>query len=224
MREGLDGFRIRGAAFLPARVTYVRLVVLERLGIEPEQSELLVVGPLEGGLAGALGQLGFVAAAFDPGEGARRLPYGDSAFEVAYYHDTFEIADDLDSVLHDAVRILRPRGVLVYDTVNRTALSKLIYLGALQSWRWTRIMPRGRYAPERLRRPDELATAMSKHGLRNEEVRALLPAGPLRLLRSLLRGKRGDVDDAELARLAGMHVAESGKRPEVTYLGFATKE
>jgi 2-polyprenyl-6-hydroxyphenyl methylase/3-demethylubiquinone-9 3-methyltransferase len=224
MRDGLDGFRIRGAAFLPARVTYLRLVVLERLEIEPEQSELLVVGPLEGGLAGALGQLGFAAAAFDPGEGARRLPYGDRAFDVTYYHDTFETADDLDGVLREAVRILRPRGVLVYDAVNRTALSKLIYLGALQSWRWTRIMPRGRYAPERLRPPDELATAMSKHGLRNHEVRALVPASPLGLLRALRRGKRGDFDDSELARLAGMHVAESGKRPEVTYLGFATKE
>jgi 2-polyprenyl-6-hydroxyphenyl methylase / 3-demethylubiquinone-9 3-methyltransferase len=217
-----NGFRIRGAAFLPARIGYLRQVI-ERLGIDPNQSELLVVGSAQGGLAGALAQLGFTAAAFDPADQGR-LPYGDGGFDLAYYHDTFETADDLDDVLRETARILRPRGALVYDTVNRTTLSKLIYLGALQSWRWTRIMPRGRYAPERLRPPDELATAMSKHGLRNHEVRALLPASPLRLLRALLRGKHGEVDDAELARLAGMHVADSGKRPEVTYLGFATKE
>jgi 2-polyprenyl-6-hydroxyphenyl methylase/3-demethylubiquinone-9 3-methyltransferase len=102
-------------------------------------------------------------------------------------------------------------------------LSKLIYLGALQSWRWTRIMPRGRYAPDRLRSPDELATALSNHRLRNQNVSALLPASPLRLLRSLLRAKRGDIEDAELARLAGMH-ADRGKPPKVTYFGFATKE
>jgi 2-polyprenyl-6-hydroxyphenyl methylase / 3-demethylubiquinone-9 3-methyltransferase len=219
-----NGFRIRGTAFLPARVSYLRQVVLERLGIEPTQSQLLVVGPVQAGLAGGLAQLGFTAATFDPVAGSRRLPYGDGAFDLAYYHDTFETTDDLDDALREAVRILRPRGVLVYDTVNRTALSKLIYLGALQSWRWTRIMPRGRYAPERLRPPDELATAMSKHGLRNHEVRALVPASPLRLLRALLRGKRGDFENAELTRLAGMHIADSGKRPEVTYLGFATKE
>jgi 2-polyprenyl-6-hydroxyphenyl methylase / 3-demethylubiquinone-9 3-methyltransferase len=73
--------------------------------------------------------------------------------------------DDRDDLVREAARVLRPRGVLLYDTVNRTALSKLIYLGALQSWRWTRIMPRVRYAPDRLRPPDELATAMSNHGL-----------------------------------------------------------
>jgi 2-polyprenyl-6-hydroxyphenyl methylase/3-demethylubiquinone-9 3-methyltransferase len=219
-----NGFRIRGAAFLPARVAYVRQVALERLAIDPSQSELLVVGPSEGGLAAGLAQLGFTAATSDPTDGGGRLPNGDSAIDVAYYHDTFETADDLDGVLREAARVLRPRGVLVYDTVNRTTLSKLIYLGALQSWRWTRIMPRGRYAPQRLRPPEELAAALSKHGLRNEEVRALLPAGPLRLLRAVLRGKRGVADDAELAHLAGMHVAASEKRPEVTYLGFATRE
>jgi 2-polyprenyl-6-hydroxyphenyl methylase/3-demethylubiquinone-9 3-methyltransferase len=219
-----NGFRIRGAAFLPARVAYLREVVLERLGLDPNKSQLLVVGPVQGGLAGGLAELGFTAATFDPVEGGGRLPYGDRAFDVTYYHDTFETTDDLDGVLREAFRILRFRGVLVYDAVNRTALSKLIYLGALQSWRWTRIMPRGRYAPERLRPPDELATAMSKHGLRNHEVRALVPASPLGLLRALRRGKRGDFDDSELARLAGMHVADSGKPPEVTYLGFATKE
>jgi 2-polyprenyl-6-hydroxyphenyl methylase / 3-demethylubiquinone-9 3-methyltransferase len=218
-----DGFRIRGAAFLSARVAYVRHVVLERLGIDPHETETLVVGPAQGGLARELAQLGFRVAAFDPVDDVRRLPYGDGAFNVAYYHDTLETTDALDDLVSEAARVLRSRGVLLYDTVNRTGLSKLIYLGALQSWRWTRIMPRGRPAPDRLRTPDELATAMSNHGLRNQDVSALLPASPLRLLRSLLRAKRGDIEDAELALLAGMH-ADSGKPPKVTYFGFATKE
>jgi 2-polyprenyl-6-hydroxyphenyl methylase / 3-demethylubiquinone-9 3-methyltransferase len=221
---GPDGFRIRGVAFLPARVAYLRLAVLERLGIDPAQGEVLVVGTVEGGLAGALDELGFSAAAFDPGDDARRLPYGDGAFDVAYYHDTFEITEDLGDVVREAARVLRPQGVLVYDTVNRTALSRLIYLGALQSWRWTRIMPRSRYAPECLRPPEELAAALRAQGLHNQDVRALVPASPLRLFRSLLRAKRGEIADDELVRLAGMHVADSGKRPDVTYLGFARKE
>jgi 2-polyprenyl-6-hydroxyphenyl methylase / 3-demethylubiquinone-9 3-methyltransferase len=118
--------------------------------------------------------------------------------------------------------VLRPAGVLLYDTVNRTAVSKLIYLRVLQSWRWTRFMPRGLYAAARLRPPDELATTMGKHGLHSEEARSLKPASPLRLLRAILAARRGD-SDAGIARLAGMHVAESGEAPVVTYLGFATK-
>jgi hypothetical protein len=48
-----DGFAIRAAAFLPARVAYVRQV-LERLGIDPHRSQLLVVGPANGAIASQL--------------------------------------------------------------------------------------------------------------------------------------------------------------------------
>jgi hypothetical protein len=50
-----------------------------------------------------------------------------------------------------------------------------------------------------------------------------LPANPLRLLRAILRARRGSISDAELARLAGMHLAPPGKHAEVTYLGFGLK-
>jgi 2-polyprenyl-6-hydroxyphenyl methylase / 3-demethylubiquinone-9 3-methyltransferase len=213
-----DGFRIRATAFLPARLEYVRHV-LERQGIDPHCKQALVVGAGDGLLAQALVGLGFAATELDS---PQRLPTGDGAFDIVYYQDTLEVTDDLDLVLSEAARVLRSEGALLYDTVNRTRLSRLIYLGALQSWRWTRVMPHDRYAWERLRPPDELAAAMTKHGLCNRDVSALMPASPPRLLRALLRARRGDIDDDELARLAGMHVAD-GKRPEVTYLGFAIK-
>jgi 2-polyprenyl-6-hydroxyphenyl methylase/3-demethylubiquinone-9 3-methyltransferase len=213
-----DGFHIRAAAFLPARIAYVRHV-LERLGIDPPSREVLVVGAGGSLLARELVGLGFVVTDL---ASPQQDPTGDAAFDVVYYQDTLEIADDLDLVLSEAARVLRPGGALLYDTVNRTRLSRLIYLGALQSWRWTRVMPPDRYAWERLRPPDELAATMTKHGLRNRDVSALLPASPLRLLRAMLRARRGDIEDDELARLAGMHVVPDGKRPAVTYLGFAT--
>jgi 2-polyprenyl-6-hydroxyphenyl methylase / 3-demethylubiquinone-9 3-methyltransferase len=215
-----DGFHIRAAAFLPARLAYVRHVV-ERLEIDPRGRDALVVGSGHGVLARELARLGFVVTEREIGD-ARPLPHGDGVFDVAYYQDTFETTVDLARVLSEAARVLRPGGALIYDTVNRTRLSRLIYLGALQSWRWTRVMPRDRYAWERLRPPDELAAAMDEHGLRNRDVSALMPASPPRLLRALLRARRGNIEDAELARLAGMHVAD-GKSPEVTYLGLATK-
>lgn len=215
-----DGFHIRAAAFLPARIAYVRRVIGEHLEIDPRSRKALVVGSGRGLLARELVGLGFIVTERKVGD-ARPLPLGDGVFDVAYYQDTFETTDDLDCVLSEAARVLRPGGALLYDTVNRTWLSRLIYLGLLQSWRLTRVMPRDRYAWERFRPPDELASTMTKHGLRNRDVSALMPASPPRLLRAVLRARRGDIGD-ELARLAGMHVAD-GKSPEVTYLGFATK-
>lgn len=241
-----DGFHIRAAAFQPVRTDYTRRVILERLGLNPQGKRALVVGCGRGLLARELGRFGFAVAALDPaapairlakqataGNGsrvdyevgdARRLPHADGVFDVAYYHDTLEITPELDMVLAEAARVLRRQGALLYDTVNRTALSRLIYLGAIQSWRWTRIMPPGRYAWDRLRPPDELAATMARHGLRNQDVTGFLPASPWRLLRGMLRARRGGIGDAELARLAGMHLAAAGKRPDVTYLGFGVKQ
>jgi hypothetical protein len=92
---------------------------------------------------------------------------------------------------------------------------------AVQSWRWTRIAPPGRHAWDRLRDPDELARSLAEHGLRNEDVRGFLPASPVRMVQATRRARRDDIDDGELAELAGMRLAAAGKRPDVTYLGFA---
>ena len=138
-----DGFHIRAAAFLPARVEYVQRV-LERLGIDPSGSRALVVGSGRGLLARELARVGFVVSALDPAADAvrlaeedglrdalpvdhqvgdaERLPYGDGVFDVAYYQDTLETIDDLDRVLSEAARVLRAGGAFLYDTVNRTAL------------------------------------------------------------------------------------------------------
>jgi 2-polyprenyl-6-hydroxyphenyl methylase/3-demethylubiquinone-9 3-methyltransferase len=153
-----------------------------------------------------------------------RLPYSDAEFDVAYYTDTLEVVADLDRVLAEAARVLRRAGALLYDTVTRTPLSRIIYLGAIQSWPWTRFMPRHRYAWDRLRSPAEVAAAMARHGLRSHDVRGCLPANLLRLLRAMLRARRGTIDDEALARLAGMHLAPAGRHPDVTYLGYGIKE
>jgi hypothetical protein len=76
---------------------------------------------------------------------------------------------------------------------------------------------------ERLRTPGELATTMSNHGPLNQEVRSLKPASPLRLPRSIHAAKRGQIRDAKLASL-GMHVADGGESPVVTYRGFARRQ
>jgi 2-polyprenyl-6-hydroxyphenyl methylase/3-demethylubiquinone-9 3-methyltransferase len=240
-----DGFHIRAASFQPVRSAYVREVLLGRLGLEPAGKRALVVGAGRGLLARELARMGYAVSAQDgdpeavrrgraaaDGErptvdyelgDAERLPYPDAAFDVGYWADTLEITPDVDAVLAEAARVLRPGGVLLYDTVARTRLSRLIYLGVLQSWGWTRIAPAGRYAWDRLRDPDELARSLAEHGLRSEDVRGFLPAGPIRMVHATRRARRGDIDDSELAALARMRPAAAGKRPEVTYLGFAVK-
>ena len=219
----LDGFHIRGASFQPVRNGYARDVLVDRQGYDPAVTKALVVGPGGDLLAGELTRLGFDVTGPAGLDDPHQLPLGDKDVDVAYYADTFEITDDLDGVVAEAARVVRDGGTVLYDTVNRTPLSRLLYLGVMQSWPGTRIFPRGRYAKDRLRPPADVAAALGRHGLRNDDVRGFLPGSPLRLVKAMHRARKGTIGDDELAELSGMHLGPEGKAGPVTYLGFATK-
>ncbi|MEU1949333.1 class I SAM-dependent methyltransferase, partial [Streptomyces sp. NPDC020125] len=197
-------------------------------------------GLLARGLAG----LGFGVVAVDPsatatdmareaGEGqhpgieyrtapAEQLGLPDGAFDLAYYADTFEITSELDRVLAEAARVLRPGGVLIYDTVNRTLLSRLIYLGAFQRVPMTRIMPAGRYTAARLRTPAELTAALDRQGLRNEDICDFKPKDPRSLVKATMARRKGQISDEQIPPIVDFVLAPDA-RPLVTYLGYARK-
>lgn len=152
---------------------------------------------------------------------AEALGLQDEAFGLAYYADTFEITSQLDRVIGHAARVLEPGGVLFYDTVNRTLLSRLVYLGAFQALPMTRIMPAGRYAAARLRTPAELAEVLERHGLRNQDICGFKPKDPRRLITAILGRRRGQISDEEIPSIVGF-VLTPGSSP-VTYLGYARK-
>ncbi|MET7935585.1 methyltransferase domain-containing protein [Streptomyces sp. NPDC005322] len=153
---------------------------------------------------------------------AEELGLEDASFDLAYYADIFEITPRLDRVLAEAARVLRPGGVLVYDTVNRTLLSRLIYLGAFQRLPMTRIMPAGRYAAARLRTPAELAAALDRQGLRHEDTCAFKPKDPRSLVKATMARRRGRIGDEQIPPVVGFVLAPDAK-PQVTYLGYARK-
>ncbi|MEU1663839.1 methyltransferase domain-containing protein [Streptomyces sparsogenes] len=146
----------------------------------------------------------------------------DAAFDLVYYADTFEIAPDLDPVLAEGARALAPDGVLVYDTVNRTPLSRLVYLLAFQRLPMTRIMPPGRYTAARLRTPAELTAALARHGLRHEGVCDFKPRDPRGLIKATMARRRGRITDEEIPPMVDFVLAPDA-RPQVTYLGHARK-
>jgi 2-polyprenyl-6-hydroxyphenyl methylase / 3-demethylubiquinone-9 3-methyltransferase len=239
----IDGRQIRAVSFQKVRLEYVR-GVLDRLGRAAYGSRALVVGGGRGLLASGLARLGFDVVAVDPSAtataiaresnkterlniayqsaDAESLSLDDAAFDVAYYADTFEINPHFDRVIQEAARVLKPGGVLIYDTVNRTLLSRLIYLGAFQSLPMTRIMPPGRYAAARLRTPAELTATLSRHGLSNEDICGFKPNDPRSLVKATLARRRGQITDEEIPPIVDFVLAPRG-RPVVTYLGYARR-
>ncbi|MEU9714913.1 methyltransferase domain-containing protein [Streptomyces sp. NPDC047976] len=237
----VDGRHIRALTFQSVRLEYLRHV-LSVTGLVAAGSRALVVGSGRGLLARGLARLGFevvatdaspaataLALAADEGQGvtylttpAEELDLPDGSFDLLYCADTLEITERPDAVLAEAARVLRPRGAFVYDTVNRTPVSRLIYLGAFQAFPGTRIMPHGRYAAHRLRRPAEIAEALDRVGLSAQDVSAFKPRDVRSLVRATRGRRRGTLTDEQLPELVGMVLEPEGS-PVVTYLGHALR-
>ncbi|MFI6376073.1 class I SAM-dependent methyltransferase [Streptomyces sp. NPDC050546] len=216
--------------------------VLEELNLAAAGSRALVVGSGRGLLARGLARLGFEVVAADPSSAAtalareadaglgvtylttpaEELDVPDDSFDLVYCADTLEITERRDAVLREAARVLRPGAAFVYDTVNRTPLSRLVYLGAFQAFPGTRIMPRGRYAAHRLRRPAELAESLDRAGLAARDVSAFKPRDARRLMRATRGRRRGTLTDDQLPELVDMVLEPEGS-PVVTYLGYAVR-
>ncbi|BCJ47921.1 hypothetical protein GCM10010168_22800 [Actinoplanes ianthinogenes] len=236
--DAIDGRHVRAVAFHEVRLSYVRKTALDLVG---PAARTLVVGGGRGVLAGGLAGLGLEVTSVDPSPVAtelaresvpgvdfvtapgEELPFPDAAFDLVYCADTFEITEDLDRVAGEVARVLRPGGVLVYDTVNRTVPGRMVYLGAFQAIPFTRIMPPGRYTAGRLRPPGEIDAALAAHGLRGREVCGFKPASIGRLVSAVLRRRRGRLSDEEIGPLTGFVLDPSGP-PVVTYLGWASKD
>ncbi|MCX5079093.1 methyltransferase domain-containing protein [Streptomyces sp. NBC_00513] len=237
----VDGRHIRALAFQSVRVEYLDHVIGES-NIVPSAGRALVVGSGRGLLARGLARLGFevtaadashaatvLALEADDGPGvtyltapAEELDLPDSSFDLVYCADTLEITERPDAVLAEAARVLRPGGAFVYDTVNRTLVSRLIYLGAFQAFPGTRIMPRGRYAAQRLRTPVEIARALGRAGLTARDVSAFKPRDVRSLVRAIRGRRSGTLTDEQLPDSVDM-VLDPGGSPLVTYLGYGVR-
>ncbi|GHC95744.1 hypothetical protein GCM10010313_01170 [Streptomyces violarus] len=237
----VDGRHIRALTFQSVRMEYLRRV-LGQLSLAAAGSRALVVGSGRGLLARGLARLGFEVVAADPSPAAtalaldaddglgvtylttpaEELDVPDDSFDLVYCADTLEITERPDAVLREAARVLRPGAAFVYDTVNRTPVARLIYLGAFQGFPGTRIMPRGRYAAHRLRRPVELAESLDRAGLSAKDVSAFKPRDVRGLVRATRGRRRGTLTDDQLPELVDM-VLEPESSPVVTYLGYAVR-
>jgi 2-polyprenyl-6-hydroxyphenyl methylase / 3-demethylubiquinone-9 3-methyltransferase len=153
-----------------------------------------------------------------------QLPFDDGHFDLVVCCDVLEHVDDLDAVMAETSRVLKPGGLYLYDTVNRTWVSKIFLIHLFQEWSWTHLVPSGLHDWDRFIRPEEMEVLLAGHGLEPIRRSGLAPSlGPMvsaRRLMDLVRLKRGRIDHATFAQ--GMLFAPSPI--ELTnYIGYAVK-
>lgn len=198
-------------AMNPARAEYFCAVIEARLGAPVRGLRLLDVGCGGGLLTEELLQEGIQAIGADAAGGALRcardharsrgleplyvrtvgesLPFDDGTFSCVVSCDFLEHVDDLGSVVRECARVLAPEGLFLYDTINRTWLTRLFHVGLLQEWR--KLVPPDTHDWRQFVRPAELHAALRAAGLEPVETRGLQPVHPLRFAAHLLTHRRG---------------------------------
>jgi 2-polyprenyl-6-hydroxyphenyl methylase / 3-demethylubiquinone-9 3-methyltransferase len=149
-------------ALNPARLEYFARV-FAALGIDPAGKVTVDVGCGGGLLAEEAARLGARVIGVDPslsslaiarahaeasglsidyraGAG-EHLPVDDASADIVYCVDVLEHVQDLDAVVSETARVLKPGGLYLYDTINRTRLSKLVVIKLAQEWAVTACVP-----------------------------------------------------------------------------------
>jgi 2-polyprenyl-6-hydroxyphenyl methylase / 3-demethylubiquinone-9 3-methyltransferase len=187
-------------AITSERCDYIESCVDKVFGREAlRQQEVLEVGCGGGLICEALAQRGALTVGIDPAEGAlqaacshtRRsglghntyfeqgyaesLPYADGSFSVIVCLDVLEHVRDLDATIKEVTRVLAPGGVFIFDTINRTILARivLIWIGE-RFFQKSGLLP-GLHNYHDFIKPGELQAAITKNGLKVQEMVGFMP-------------------------------------------------
>jgi 2-polyprenyl-6-hydroxyphenyl methylase / 3-demethylubiquinone-9 3-methyltransferase len=187
----------------PIRVEYFDRIFRTELGESaPRTGRFIDIGCGGGILTEAMARRGYRITGFDVSESslaaARRhaalervdvtyrtgsayqLDVATGSVDGVVISDVLEHLHDLGAAGAEIARVLRPGGVLVFDTQNRTVKSYLLMILAAE--RLLGIIPRRTHDWRMFITPTELDTVLEAHGLAVGELRGMTPALPLHRL------------------------------------------
>jgi 2-polyprenyl-6-hydroxyphenyl methylase / 3-demethylubiquinone-9 3-methyltransferase len=177
--------------FNPVRLGFIKEAACRQFGRDGKRLDclsglrILDIGCGGGILSEPLARLGAAVVGADPSQAniaAAQLHAADAGVSVDYRATTAEaLADegerfdlvlamevvehvaDLDLFIRRCTEMVRPGGLMITATLNRTLKSfALAIVGAEYVLRW---LPRGTHQWEKFVTPDELAAALERHGL-----------------------------------------------------------
>lgn len=177
------GFMTEAIAERGARVT----------GIDPAE-EAIAAARLHAQDAG-------LSVNYDVGVG-EDLPYPAHNFDAVVCVDVLEHVADLQQVITEVARVLKPGGRFLFDTINRNPVARFATITLAEDL--LRLLPRGTHDPDKYIRPDELAAALVDAGLEPGPMTGLGPRG---------LNRRGDLVFGSLPLTAILYMGVASKPP-----------
>jgi 2-polyprenyl-6-hydroxyphenyl methylase/3-demethylubiquinone-9 3-methyltransferase len=227
----------------PWRVPYFADALQERFGADLSQVRLLDIGCGGGVLAEEFAKLGCQVTGIDISEeslavarahartrdlsikyqngSATRLPFDEGSFGVVSCCDALEHIPELRQVIAEVGRVLKPGGLFLFDTINRTSKSKVNFIFGLQDFSFTKLFPKDAHVWEMFITPEELTTALEEHGMQVQGMSGgVIARNPISTLLEVRRHKRGEINVAELGRRLELKLDPD---LSLNYLGYAQK-
>ncbi len=227
----------------PVRFGYFSRVFAEERGRNAMEDSCLDVGCGGGFLSEEFARAGFRVTGIDPAEEAleaarahaaesglaidyrvgtgEAIPFPDGSFDVVLCCDVLEHVRDLEKVIEEVARVLKPGGLFFYDTINRTFASRIVVIKAMQEWPWTAFAERNSHIWDKFIRPEELLAVFAGHGLVNRDMRGITSSrNPFANLIDLRRRAKGRISLKELGRRLAFH---ESRDLNVSYMGYAVK-
>jgi len=174
----------------PWRVGYAKDII-KRSGIDPKGKTALEVGSGGGILTEEIARMGFTVTGIDPADqsivtasnhakasgldikyekgAGENLPYNNASFDFVFCCDVLEHVQDLPKVISEISRVLKTGGVFIYDTLNRTFISKMVAIKIWQEWKRWAFMPPNIHIWEMFIKPEEIKTLLQTCGFEWKE-------------------------------------------------------
>jgi 2-polyprenyl-6-hydroxyphenyl methylase/3-demethylubiquinone-9 3-methyltransferase len=222
----------------------VAMDALNKLNFDPKGKTALEVGSGGGILTEEICRMGFTTTGIEPAEESIRtaaghakamglditydqgygehLPYPDASFDCVFCCDVLEHVSDLPKVISEISRVLKPNGVFLYDTLNRTFISKLVAIKIWQEWKRWAFMPPNLHVWKMFIKPEEIKSLLAKNGLDWKEHRGSEPNVSIPKMLSYLRKRvKGEWGFVELGQ--NFRLVESDDM-NILYAGYAVKK
>jgi 2-polyprenyl-6-hydroxyphenyl methylase / 3-demethylubiquinone-9 3-methyltransferase len=229
--------------FNPVRFNYFRRILTSASQPDPRGLTLLDVGCGGGLLAEEFAGLGCQVTGLDPSEASldtareharqagleiayqsgvgEHLPFADASFDIVICCDVLEHVNDLEQVIKEIARVLKPGGHFFYDTINRTFFAWFADIQVAQVWKITRFMPRDLHDWRKFIKPQELLRCLQKCQLQHREMKGISPrANPFVSFLLFLQHKQGKITLTTMGKRLAFH---ESKDLIGSYMGYALK-
>ena len=238
-----NSFYTLRVSVIPVRLSFARRHLQLPQGTGSLQWKALEVGCGGGLLTEEIAKMGFVTTGIDPAETSIRtartharasglsikydkgegehLPYPDNEFDVVFCCDVLEHVKDVGKVVSEISRVLRPGGSFIFDTFNRTLISKLVVINLWQDWKRWAFMEPDAHVWEMFITPGEMREILERNNLDLKSLSGTMPNIPITtLLRHLRKRAKGEWTFKKFGD--SFHLVEA-KDMSIMYLGFAVK-